>query len=349
MPTAVSFAGMRALCILVALLPALSALAAEDPLLAAHKAGERAHVLAVFRADAAIESLNANTVQVWGKRRELRCPGGGQASESDCNPCTFASKDWAERPTQQWIAHFSWPAGDEAAHEQAMAEIEHFKKFFDLQPRGGVEKGGRRYSLFEMAGVRQAVIEEPEITTLRLLAGGKESTMALVPAGEKDVEIVARALSKAGSGAPVEAREAQVRFSSSCAAVKPTGDRSARVMPARGVDHCEVKAQSLKGGASATIVVRREVQLFVTYEGARADDLVLQGVNVVELSFEAEPVGKVAKVVPDWKVEGGTSELLQGGKAIKLRLGETGEATVTLTDDESGAAASAHVRRKAGK
>ena len=334
---------------LVAALLVCSTAFADDPLLAAHKAGERTHVLAVFRVESAIESLNTGMVQVFGKRRELRCPGGGPSAESDCKPCSFASKDWAERPGEQWIADFSWPLGDEAAHEKAMAEVEHFKRYFELQARGGVEKGGKRYLFFEMVGPRQVSSEEPEITTLRLLVAGKEAPMALVPVGAKDVEIEARAFMKAGSGAPVEAPEAEVRFESACAVIKPTSSRSARVTPQRGVERCEVKAFAKKGGASASVAVRREVQLFVTYEGQRADDLVLQGVNVVELGFDVEPAGRVAKVAPEWKVEGGTSELIDGGKAIRLRLDARGEATVTLTDEESGAATSARVRRKSTK
>ena len=146
---------MRALSISLLLLALSPGSAfADDALAVAHKSGDRAHALSAMRVDNAIESLNKGVVQVFGVRRDVHCPGGGQVTESACSPCTYKSEEWAERPMEQWIVDFSWRSGDEAEHALAMAKIDHFKKYFDMEGRPGVEKGGRRYVFFELKGPR---------------------------------------------------------------------------------------------------------------------------------------------------------------------------------------------------
>lgn len=331
---------MRTHMHLLALLIALGATPEE-----AHQAGERTHAVSAMRLDSAIESLNQGTVQVFGVRRELKCPGGGQISESACNPCTYKTSEWAERPAEQWIVDLSWKVGDEAEHAATVALADHYKRYFDLEPRGGVEKGGRRYLLFELKGPRAVVVEDPVTTTLRLAVAGKEATLALVPAGKKDVEIEAKPLGKAGSGALVEIPNAEARFESSCASLVASGPRAARVALHPGVERCEVKAFAQKGGANASIVVRREVEIFVTCEGQRADSLVLEGANVIDLSFEVSP--KEVHVTPEWSAEGGKLEVRDAGRNVTLRLEPAvSKATVRLLDRESGAAGAVEVRRK---
>ncbi len=345
------------LALSLVLLP-VSAVAEDSPepapspaaiLEAAHKGGDRAHVLGALRVDSAIESLNSGEVQVFGTRREYRCPGGGQVSESACAPCTYAAKAWAERPTEQWIVDFSWAVGDEAEHAAALAQIEHFRRFFDLRARPGVEKGGRRYTFFELAGPRAVPDENPEISTLRLHVGGKEAALALIPVGEKDVEIEAKAWRRAGSGAPVAVADPEVAFESTCAQLTQAGPK-VRAALTPGVERCEVKALARKGGASASVIVRRELQLFVTYEEQRVDDLVLEGALVVELGFEAATSGKPAQVTPKWVASSGKLELLDGGKRVRLRLDpQQKESLLTLSDEASGASAQARIRRKVAK
>ncbi|HEY3448978.1 MAG TPA: hypothetical protein VGK67_21635 [Myxococcales bacterium] len=320
-----------------------------DAIAAAHKAGERTHTLSAMSVESAIESLNSETITVFGTRRELRCPGGGQVTESACRPCKYKSVEWAERPEGQWMVDVSWPVADEAARAAAMAKLDHWRKYFDLEPRGGVEKGGKRFVLFELKGPKALVQEEPEITTVRIAVAGRESTLALVPAGQKDVELEAKTLGKAGSGAlePVEGGELQFEAVGGCADVIASGPRKAKVALRPKLEKCEVKASLVKGAASATIVVRRELALFVTVEGQRADSLVLEGANVIDLAFEVEPKAQTGKIAPEWSVEGGKLEVLEGGKNVRLRLEKgAAKARVELVDRESGAAAAAEVRRK---
>ncbi|MGC4114453.1 MAG: hypothetical protein QM765_07550 [Myxococcales bacterium] len=182
-----------------------------------------------------------------------------------------------------------------------------------------------------------------------MAVGGKESLLALVPAGQKDVEIEARTLGKAGSGALTEIAGGEVQFEAvgGCADVLASGPRKARVALHPKLEKCEVKASLSKGAASATLVVRRELQLFVTVEGQRADSLVLEGANVIDLAFEVEPKTQTVKIVPEWSAEGGKLEVLEHGKNVRLRL-EKGvvKARVELVDKTSGAMATAEIKRK---
>ncbi len=322
---------------------------AAEALAAAHKAGERTHTISAMSVESAIESLNSDTVTVFGTRRELRCPGGGQVTESACQPCKYKSAEWAERPAGQWIVDVSWPADDEAAHAAAMARLDHWRRYFDLEPRGGVEKAGKRYALFELKGPKALVQEEPEITTVRFAVGGRESMLALIPAGQKDVEVEARTLGKVGSGALAEVEGGEVQFEAvgGCADVVAAGPRKARVALRPKLERCEVKASLPKGAASATLVVRRELQLFVTVEGQRADSLVLEGANVIDLAFEVEPKTQAEKILPEWTAEGGKLEVLENGRNVRLRLEKgAAKARVELLDKASGAVATAEVRRK---
>lgn len=346
---------MSAIAILLAALSAAPAtrpgpLSPAEALAAAHKAGERTHTLSAMSVESAIESMNSETITVFGTRRELRCPGGGQVTESACKPCKYKTVEWAERPEGQWIVDVSWPVADEAAHAAAMARLDHWRKYFELEPRGGVEKGGKRFALFELKGPKALVQEEPEITVVRTAVGGKEAMLALVPAGQKDVEVEAKTLGKAGSGALEEVESGEVQFEAvgGCADVVASGARKARVALKPRLEKCDVKASLVKGAASAILVVRRELQLYVTVEGQRADSLVLEGSNVIDLAFEVEPKAQASGVAPEWSVEGGKLEVLERGKSARLRLEKGADrARVEVFDRVSGAVGAAEVRRKA--
>jgi hypothetical protein len=299
--------------------------------------------------ESAIESLNSDTVTVFGTRRELRCPGGGQVTESACQPCKYKSAEWAERPAGQWIVDVSWPADDEAAHAAAMARLDHWRRYFDLEPRGGVEKAGKRYApCSSSTGPKALVQEEPEITTVRFAVGGRESMQALIPAGQKDVEVEARTLGKVGSGALAEVEGGEC--SSRRWAAARTSSPPARARPGRAASQArEVRGEGPSPQGRRQRHPRRAPRAAAVRDrrGPARRQPGARGSQRHRPGLRGRAQTQAEKILPEWTAEGGNLEVLENGRNVRLRLEKgAAKARVELLDKASGAVATAEVRRK---
>ncbi len=336
---------MRPACLFLLLLPSLAR--AADPLAAAHASKDSGHVLVVTRVESAIENLNKGTVDVFSTRREYRCPTGELVLESTCSPCTMKIERFGERPPNVWTYESSWSADDEASHREAAEQLKHFQKYFELGHASGSERGGRRFTFYEYTGRLKPPPPPAAAVRVRFFVGGKEATAALIPVGATEVEVEARAQSRGEDGGLEEMPQAQISFAASCGAARTLGAGRAMLSIPSGVERCAFKATAEPGGASETVGVRRELTLEITYEGQAADEIVLEGTNVVDLEFVAEAKGAKVAIEPEWKAEGGALEVGKGGGRARFRL-EKGAASgaVELLDRKSGAADRVSVRRK---
>lgn len=334
-----TFAGL-----LVAAAPARVA----DPLQQAHDRGDSAHLLSVMKIDSSIETMNKGTVDVFGLRREFRCPSGELVSETRCDPCTYSSKNWGEPPAGQWVYDMAWESENERSHAVALARLDHFRLFFELAQRAGSEKGGQRHAFFAYAGRLERLPEPARALRVRMLVSGAEVSAATIPAGVRQVEVEARAQKKGPSGALEDFPDAAISFASDCGTARPAGAGRVAFSLAPGVARCELRASAQPGDATAAIGVRREVSVEITFEDHPADQIVVRGQDFVDLSVRSDASGKPVSISPEWTVTGARLERLDpSGTRVKVRLDEgSAEAEVKVLDALSGAAARLVIRRK---
>lgn len=307
-----------------------------DPLEAAHARRDPAHVMPVFKVESAIEDVNRHTVTVFGTRREYRCPGGELASETRCDPCTYASDDWADRPEDEWIYEITW--GTPAEHEAATKEAAHFARYFELEPRPGQEKGGKQHVMYAFDGKTRAPPPPPQVSKLRLLVGGVERDAAAIPFGQKDVALEVQPLFRNPSGALQPLDDAQVSFAAPCAVLEPTSPTRALVGLQPGVNSCDLTITANPGGAQAHLALRRELELQILFEGQAADEVHLQESRDVDLTYSARALDKDVAIKPQWKGEHGAFQIFDGGRRVRFTLDRGArEGTVVLLDGDSGA------------
>lgn len=310
----------------------------------AHDAREKMHVLVITRVESTIEDLNRELVLVYSVRREYQCPTGELVSETRCDPCEVPSAEWVDRPQNIWLAELVTSSEEEERERRAL--FDHLGRYFALSPRGGGEKAGTRRVFYEYAGKRKAPSEPPKALRVRMFVGGNEATAAKVPAGSRVVEILAKAQRRGESGALEEFPDAKITFTAPCGEVQELGPGRVLFSPAIGIARCELTATAFPGGAVATIGVMREAELEITYEDQPADQLVLEGADVIELGFSTRGIDRAA-VRPQWKATGGTLELLEEGRRVKFRLEKgAAEAEISLVDTESGAGDVLAIRRR---
>ncbi len=320
---------------------------AAEPIERAHAERRRDHVLEVVRVESAIESLNDGTVQVFGTRRAYRCPTGELVSESACNPCVRRASEWGSRPHGVWLYEAVWRAHDEKSRGAAIERVEHFRKYFELEHRGGAEAGARVFGFDEFSGRTRAPAEPAKAERVRFFVGGAEATAAVVPAAARYVELEARAQTRGASGSLVEYPEARIALSSACGELKESGQGKALFSLRPMVARCEVTATATPGGATAAIGVRRAVEVEITYEGQAADKMLLEGAESVVLGYRASAGGGQVEIKPEWKARGGTLEILDGGRSVRFRLEKGGAGgEVQLLDLGSGAGDRLAIERK---
>ncbi|MGI5861774.1 MAG: hypothetical protein ACOX6T_06905 [Myxococcales bacterium] len=327
--------------------PEAAELPAAESFEQAHAARRRDHVLEVVKVESAIESLNDGTVQVFGLRRAYRCPTGELVSESACNPCVRRASEWGSRPHGVWIYEAVWRAGDERSRAAAIERLEHFRKYFELEHRGGAEAGSRVFGFHELTGRTRAPAEAAKAERVRFFVGGAEATAAVVPAAARFIELEARAQTRGANGSLVEYPEARIELTSACGELKEAGPGKALFTLKPMVARCEVKATATPGGATAVIGVRRAVEVEITYEGQAADKMLLEGAESVVLGYRASAGGEEMEIQPEWKARGGALEILDGGRSVRFRLEKGGSGgEVQLLDLANGAGDTLVLERK---
>ena len=336
---------MRTLFCAVLFLASIGAASDEDPVEAAHAKRDPAHVMTAVRIESEIEDLNKHTVTVFGARREYRCPGGEVAQETRCDPCTYARDAWAEHPANEWIVEEVYAT--EAEHQAATKAIEHFGRYFELEPRAGVESAGKQHVFAAYTGHTKAPPPPATVAKLKIRVGGVEREQALIAFGSKDVELEVQALRRNPSGALEPMPEARIDFSSACTQLRHTGEGRALVALAPGANTCIVTATGNPGGVPASVSVGRELKMEILFEGQAADEVRLQHAHALDLTYSAVALDKPVSIQPQWKGENGSFELSEGGKKARFTL-EAGhdEGSVMLLDAASGATDTLVVRRQ---
>jgi hypothetical protein len=317
----------------------------SDPLAAAHDRKDSSHVMHLLFVSSTIELVNKDELNVYGRRREIACPSGAVITDSSCDPCTEKLSVAPTRPTSTWLYEISWSNTTERA--QALAEYEHFARYFNLTLAGGSDRNGHTYQDYRFDGPKKAAAAPSLAAAVEVSVGGKAATEAVIPAGSLEIELEARAFKKADDGSLQPMPEAKIDWNTPCGAVRTSPNPHIAFFSLKpGTERCVVKAFASPGQALGAISVTRDVTVGIVFEGAEPDEVVLQGETTAEFSYRATASGQPTPIDAEWKAIGGRIEMIDGPKKIRFRIDpDTPQAEVTLTDKASGAGDRVVIRR----
>lgn len=343
----------------------------QEALEAAHVAGADDHVITVRKITSAVEDVNTGKVTVGSVTQVLDCKTGSLVSQSRCDPCEYNVAEWPGRPLDVWFAEESWPLGAEVTKRKAEMRMAHFARYFKLEREGGADHAGMRYAFWRFDG-RRAVSAaptppaEPEpkpeaapppppepkfgpVEKIEIFTGDTRPDEAFTPPGEDRLSLRAVAWATPEGGTVASQVDAfKPMWSTSCGSISSASAKEIVFTLSPGVDACKVFLFEARTGKEDTLLVRRgkktpAVRLAITFEGGReADGVALTGTaRNVELEAHAfDPAGTEIAFTPEWSVEGGKVEFLDGDTHRRLRVyvdPGVDQATVRARDPKSGA------------
>lgn len=318
---------------------------APDPLAAAHDRKDPTHVMHLMFVSSSLEMLTKNELLVYGRRREIACPSGAVIVDTSCDPCPEPLDKAPQRPTSDWIYEISWSTSEERS--QAMAEFEHFSRYFTLTLAGGTDRAGRTFQDYRFGGPRKVAAAPATAVATEIWVGGKAATQAAIPVGNVEIPVEAHAFKKTENGSIEPMPEAKIEWNAPCGQVRPSPNPRIVFFSLKpDAEKCVLKAFASPGQAMGAVNVTRELALGIVFEGGEPDEVVLQGQKTAEFTYRANASGQPVAIDAEWKATGGHVELLDGPKKVRLRLDDgAAQAELTLTDRASGASHRVVIRR----
>jgi len=348
----------------------------RDSLERAHAEGASEHVLTVQKITSQLENLNTGKISVNSVTQLLDCKSGKLLSQSRCDPCEYNMAEWPKRPVDRWFTEHAFPQGATVARAQVEAQMNHFTRYFKLEKADGVEHQGFTYLFWSFDGRRGTPLIDPSATQaasgikdqastkvkderkvefgpvqkIEIFNGPNRLDVVDYPTDGRSLQLSAVAyaaplgqsiLSQVDSFSPM--------WSSSCGELSSKSAKQIVFTLKAGVDRCALHLYEGRTGREASVTVQRiqvkpKTRVAITFEGGRdAEGVALTG-NIRSVQLEAHafnPEGQeLPNFSPEWDIEGGQVEFLDGDARRKLKVHldkNSSRCEVSLRDKESGA------------